>query len=85
MRRIATRGELSRWRQQLASLPRARRIAAIRMLSEIVSHCEWCDGPVRRCDSRGLVVDRLVHLRCAPAHQLTAVQRDALADREARQ
>ena len=83
MRRIATPGELARWRHQLASLGEDRRIAVIRMLSEVVDDCDWCEGPVRRCDSRGLVRDRLVHFRCAPSQQLTAVQRDALEDREA--
>jgi hypothetical protein len=83
MRRIATPGELSRWRQQLASLREDRRVAVVRMLSEVVSDCDWCDGPVRRCDSRGLVRDRLVHLRCAPPRHLTRAQLDALAGREA--
>jgi hypothetical protein len=82
MRRIATPAELARWRHQLVQLPEDRRVAVIRMLSEVVSDCDLCDGPVRRCDSRGPVRDRLVHLCCAPAQQLTAVQRDALADWE---
>jgi hypothetical protein len=84
MRRIATPGELSRWRQQLTTLCEDRRVAVIQMLCEVVSDCDWCDGPVRRCDSRGRVGDRLVHLRCAPVQHLTAVQQDALNDREAR-
>jgi hypothetical protein len=83
MRRIATPGELSRWRQELAPLREDRRVAVIRMLSEVVADCHGCEGPVRRCDSRGLVRDRLVHLRCAPSQHLTALERDAPADREA--
>jgi hypothetical protein len=83
MRRTCTPGERDRWWRELSSLPRERRVAVIRMLSEVVADCDWCDGPIRRCDSRGFVRDRLVHLRCPPPHHLAAVQRDALADREA--
>jgi hypothetical protein len=83
MRRIATPGELARWREHLASLSEDRQVAVIRMISEVAADCHYCEGPVRRCDSRGSVRDRLVHLHCVPARHLTLVQRDALADLEA--
>jgi hypothetical protein len=78
MRRPSTPGERERWWRELASLPHGRRIAVIRLLSEAVAECPHCDEAVRRCDSRGLVRDRLVHLRCAPTRDLTTGQRDAL-------
>jgi hypothetical protein len=78
MRRPSTPGERERWWRELASLPRECRIAVIRMLSEAVADCPYCDDAVRRCDSRGLVRDRLVHLRCAPPRDLSPGQRDAL-------
>jgi hypothetical protein len=76
MRRTCTPGERESWWRNLESLPRARRMAVIRMLSEVVADCDWCDGPVRRCDSRGHVRDQLVHLRCAPRSELTPGQRE---------
>jgi hypothetical protein len=78
MRRTCTPSEREMWWRQLASLPRARRGAVIRMLSEVVSDCDWCEAPVRRCDSRGLVRDRIVHLRCAPRDQLSPGQREVV-------
>jgi hypothetical protein len=83
MRRTCTPGERELWWRELASLPRGRRVAVIRMLSEVVADCHSCDAPVRRCDSRSAIRHRLVHLRCAPAPHLTTLQRDALEDREA--
>ena len=80
MRRTCTPGERARWWRELASLPHERRAAVIRMLAEVLNDCHWCDGPVRRCDSRGLVRNRLVHLRCVPRRELTVVQREALED-----
>jgi hypothetical protein len=79
MHRTCTPGERELWWRELASLPRERRVAVIRMLSEVVSDCDWCDGPVRRCDSRGLVCDRLVHLRCAQRADLTPGHREVVS------
>jgi hypothetical protein len=78
MRRTCTPGERELWWHNLAPLSRARRVAVIRMLSEVVSDCHHCDGPVRRSDSRGIVRDRLVHLRCAPHTELTPGQREVV-------
>jgi hypothetical protein len=83
MLRPATPGEVAGWMRELATLPRDRQIAVIRMLSEAVAACPHCDEAVRRCDARGLVRNRLVHLRCAPRHDLTPGQRDALEHRRA--
>jgi len=81
MRRPATPGEVAAWMRELASLRRDRQVAAIKLLSEAVADCPYCDEVVRRCDSRGLVRGRLVHLRCAPRRHLTPGQRDALERR----
>jgi hypothetical protein len=78
MRRTCTPGERELWWRELASLPRGRRVAVIRMLSEVVADCHYCDGPVRRCDSRGAIRHRLVHLRCAPRTDLTPGQREVV-------
>ena len=78
MRRPATPGEVAAWMREHASLPRERQIACIKLLSESVADCPYCDQAVRRCDSRGLVRARLVHLRCARTRDLTSEQQDAL-------
>ena len=66
-RHIATPGEMSSWRAELKPLAADRADAVMRMLSEVVNDCPACDEPVRRCDPRRLVDERLLHLRCAPA------------------
>jgi hypothetical protein len=80
MRLVALPGEITAWHRQLASVPDNRRHAVIRWLSEVLADCDYCGDPIRRSDSRGFVVGRPVHLRCAP--HLTPGQQDALAHRE---
>jgi predicted DNA-binding ribbon-helix-helix protein len=65
MRRTCTPEEREQWWRELSSIARERRVAVIQMLSEVVDDCRWCDGPVRRCDSRTMEGDRLLHLRCS--------------------
>ena len=84
MRRTATPGEVATWMRELATLRPDRRGPVVAMFSEVVADCSYCDDPVRRCDSRGLVRRRLVHLRCAPPQHLSDGQRDALRHMRAR-
>jgi hypothetical protein len=83
MQLVALPGEITAWHRQLAPLPRDRRHAVIRWLSEVVVDCHLCGDPVRRVDSRGHIGGGLAHLRCAPPQHLGPVQLGALDDREA--
>jgi hypothetical protein len=65
-KRVATPGEISHWRESLSPLPQNRLDAVLRLLSEVVAECPACEEPVRRCDPRRVIEDRLVHLACAP-------------------
>ena len=84
MHRTATPGEVATWMRDLATLPPDRRGPVVAMFPEVVADCGYCNDPVRRCDSRGLVRRRLVHRRCVSAQDLTAGQRDALEHRRRR-
>jgi hypothetical protein len=67
MRRVATPGEVAAWQRQLEAVPQQmhdRIPAMIGMLAEVVAECAHCEAPVRRCDTRDLAENGLVHLRC---------------------
>jgi hypothetical protein len=48
----------------LEHLDRDRKAAIARMFFEVVADCARCEDPVRRCDPRRVVGDRLHHLDC---------------------
>jgi hypothetical protein len=64
MRCPATPAEFERLMEQLESVPSDRRGAINRLVFEQVGACPRCEEPVRRCDGRRLVDDRLFHLGC---------------------
>jgi hypothetical protein len=68
MRAAATPREAEELREQLDLLDYIddeRKTAITRMVFEVVVECPICEEPVRRCDSRRLVDERLMHLSCA--------------------
>ena len=64
MRYDALPGEVTRWVEQLQSLPEDRRARVIRMLAFVLADCPVCEGPVRRCDPRARAGDGFMHVRC---------------------
>lgn len=60
----ATPGELGRLIDFLEPVDPRRHAAIARMVFHQVAVCPICGYPVRRCDPRRLVDDRLAHVNC---------------------
>ena len=64
-RYAATPGEFDRLIDFLEPVDRKHHAAIARMVFLEVATCPRCELPIRRCDTRRLVGDRLHHLTCA--------------------